>query len=112
MARKFDEAANFVIVQLTEQKPGIHDKRHPDYARRDKIHSFHCAGLSVCGAAWRHFSQQVAQLFRRKFRRKHECPISLHSEHQIDLAWERISHEMKESGMCVCVYTYIYIYML
>jgi hypothetical protein len=44
-------------VQLIEKEPGIYDKHHPDYARRDKI----------------------------------------------DLAWERISHEM-ESGMCVYVY--------
>jgi hypothetical protein len=53
MARKFDEAANFVLVHLIEQEPGIYDKSHPDYARRDKT----------------------------------------------DMAWERISHEMKESGM-------------
>jgi hypothetical protein len=35
-------------------------------------HSVHCADLSyfsVCGAPRRHFSRQVAQLFRRKFRR-------------------------------------------
>jgi hypothetical protein len=51
MARKADEAANFVFVQLIEQKPGIYDKRHPDYARQDEL----------------------------------------------DLAWERISHET-ESG--------------
>jgi hypothetical protein len=37
MARKADEAANFVFVQLIEQHPGIYDKRHPDYAMRDKI---------------------------------------------------------------------------
>jgi hypothetical protein len=37
MARKVDEAANFVFVQLIEQEPGIYDKRHPDYARQDKI---------------------------------------------------------------------------
>jgi hypothetical protein len=36
MARKVDEAANFVFVQLTEQEAGIYDKRHPDYARHDK----------------------------------------------------------------------------
>jgi hypothetical protein len=60
MARKFDEAANFVFIQLIEQEPGIYDKRHPDYARRDKI----------------------------------------------DLACERISHEMKEFGM----YMYIHVY--
>jgi hypothetical protein len=58
MARKVDEAADFVFVQLIEQEPGIFDKRHPDYDRRDKI----------------------------------------------DLSWERIYHEMKESGgVCVCV---------
>jgi hypothetical protein len=45
-------------VQLIEQESGIYDKRHPDYARRDKI----------------------------------------------GLAWERISHEMKESVTCVYVY--------
>jgi hypothetical protein len=40
VARKVDEAVNFVFVQLLEQVPGIYDKRdkrHPDYARRDKI---------------------------------------------------------------------------
>jgi hypothetical protein len=37
MARKFDEAADFVSVQLTEQEPGIYDKCHPDYARWDRI---------------------------------------------------------------------------
>jgi hypothetical protein len=38
MARKFDEAANFVFVHLIEQEPvGIYDKRHPDYAIQDKI---------------------------------------------------------------------------
>jgi hypothetical protein len=37
MTRKVDEAANFVFVQLIEQEPGIYDKRHPDYARQDKI---------------------------------------------------------------------------
>jgi hypothetical protein len=58
MARKVDEAANFVLVQLIEQEPGICDKCHPNYARRDKV----------------------------------------------DLAWEKISHEMKESGMCIYVY--------
>jgi hypothetical protein len=58
MARKVDDGADFVFVQLIEQEPGIHDKRHPDCARRDKI----------------------------------------------DLAWGRISHDMKEFGMCVYVY--------
>jgi hypothetical protein len=52
MARKVGEAANFIFVQLIEQESGVHDKRHPDYARQDKI----------------------------------------------ELAWERISHETKESG--------------
>jgi hypothetical protein len=52
MARKVDEDANFVFMQLTEQEPGIYNKRHQDCARQDKI----------------------------------------------DLAWERISHETKESG--------------
>jgi hypothetical protein len=37
MARKVDETANFVPVQLIEKEPGIYDKRHPDYARRDKV---------------------------------------------------------------------------
>jgi hypothetical protein len=36
MARKVGEVANFVFVHLTEQEPGIYDKRHPDYARQDK----------------------------------------------------------------------------
>jgi hypothetical protein len=52
MARKVDEAANFVFVQLIEKELGIYDKRYPDSARKDKI----------------------------------------------DLAWERISDETKESG--------------
>jgi hypothetical protein len=55
MARKVDEAANFVFVQLIEQESDMYYKRHLDYARWDKI----------------------------------------------DLAWERISHEMKESGSCL-----------
>jgi hypothetical protein len=37
MARKVDEASNFVHVQLIEKVPGKYDKRHPDYARRDKV---------------------------------------------------------------------------
>jgi hypothetical protein len=38
MARKVDEAANFVFVQLIEQEPGIyvHDKHYPDCARQNK----------------------------------------------------------------------------
>jgi hypothetical protein len=32
MARKVDEAANFVFVKLTEQEPAIYDKRRVDYA--------------------------------------------------------------------------------
>jgi hypothetical protein len=37
MARKVDEAANFVFVQLIEQEPDVYNKRHPDTARQDKI---------------------------------------------------------------------------
>jgi hypothetical protein len=37
MARKVDEVANFVSVQLIEQELGIYDKCHEDYAREDKI---------------------------------------------------------------------------
>jgi hypothetical protein len=37
MAWKVDEAANFIFVQLIEQKPIIYDQRHPDYSRQDKI---------------------------------------------------------------------------
>jgi hypothetical protein len=37
IARKVDEAANFVSVQLIEQEPGIYDKCHSNYARQDKI---------------------------------------------------------------------------
>jgi hypothetical protein len=37
MARKVDETANFVFVQLIEQKPAIYDKCHTDYARQDKM---------------------------------------------------------------------------
>jgi hypothetical protein len=39
MTRKFDEAANFVFVQLTEQESGIYDKRHADCDRQDKTDS-------------------------------------------------------------------------
>jgi hypothetical protein len=52
MARKFDEVANFDVVQLIEQESGMYDKRHPNYTRQDKI----------------------------------------------DLPWERIFYETKESG--------------
>jgi hypothetical protein len=37
MARNVEEAATFVFVQLIEEEPYIYDKRHPNYARRDKI---------------------------------------------------------------------------
>jgi hypothetical protein len=37
MARKVDEAANFVFVQLIEREPGMYDKSHPDCARQDRI---------------------------------------------------------------------------
>jgi hypothetical protein len=37
MARQFDEAANFVFVQLIEQEPGTYDKGHSDFARQDKM---------------------------------------------------------------------------
>jgi hypothetical protein len=37
MARRVDEAVNFVFVQLIEQEPGMYDKRHSDYARQDQI---------------------------------------------------------------------------
>jgi hypothetical protein len=37
MARKVDEDANYVFVQLIEQEPGIYDKRHPNFARQDKV---------------------------------------------------------------------------
>jgi hypothetical protein len=37
IARKVDEAANFVFVQLIEQECGIYDKCHADDARQDKI---------------------------------------------------------------------------
>jgi hypothetical protein len=36
MAWKVDEAANFVFVQLIEQRPRIYDKCHTAYARQDK----------------------------------------------------------------------------
>jgi hypothetical protein len=63
-ALKVDEAA-FVLVQLIEQEPGIYDKRHPEYARRDKV----------------------------------------------DLAWEKISHEMKGIWyVCTHAHTHLYIY--
>jgi hypothetical protein len=38
MARKVDEVANFVFVQLIEQDPGTYNKCHTDYARQDKIY--------------------------------------------------------------------------
>jgi hypothetical protein len=38
MARKVDEAVNYVFVPLTEQESGVY-KCHADYARHDKIDS-------------------------------------------------------------------------
>ena len=52
MARKVDEVTNFAFVKLIEQEPGLYDKSHPDYGRREKM----------------------------------------------DLVWEGIAREMKESG--------------
>jgi hypothetical protein len=37
MARKADEASNFVFVQSIEQEASIYDKSQPHYARRDKV---------------------------------------------------------------------------
>jgi hypothetical protein len=37
MARKVDEIADFVFLQLIENEPGMYDKHHPDYTRRDTI---------------------------------------------------------------------------
>jgi hypothetical protein len=51
MARKVDEAANFVFVRLIEQEPGIYDNHHPDYARQDKI-----------DLAWERISHEVRSL--------------------------------------------------
>jgi hypothetical protein len=48
MARKIDEAANFVFVQLIDQ-----DKCHPDYARREKI-----------DLAWERISHETESGFR------------------------------------------------
>jgi hypothetical protein len=62
MARKVDEAANFVFVQLIEQESDIYDKQHPDYIRQGKI----------------------------------------------DLDWERISPETKESGSWLSSFKTIY----
>jgi hypothetical protein len=39
MARKVDEAANFVFMQLIKLEPGIYDKRHPDCAKLTKLNS-------------------------------------------------------------------------
>jgi hypothetical protein len=36
MARKVDEATNFVFVQLIEQEPDTYDKCHADYASKTK----------------------------------------------------------------------------
>jgi hypothetical protein len=36
MARK-DEATTFAFLKLIEQEPGLYDKSHPDYGRRDKM---------------------------------------------------------------------------
>jgi hypothetical protein len=52
MTQNVAEVADFVFMQLNEQKPGIYDSCHPDCATWDKI----------------------------------------------DLVWEEISHETKESG--------------
>jgi hypothetical protein len=62
MARKVDEAANFDLVQLFAQEPGIYDNRQPDYARRDII----------------------------------------------DLAWEKISHEMIIYILDLCIISKTY----
>jgi hypothetical protein len=36
MAWTVDEAANFVVVQLIEQEPGVYEKCLSDYARLDR----------------------------------------------------------------------------
>jgi hypothetical protein len=37
MARRANEASNFVFVQLIEQEHSVYDRSHPDYARQDKV---------------------------------------------------------------------------
>jgi hypothetical protein len=37
------------------------------------------------------------------------CHPDYGRQDKTDLAWERISHEMKGSSMCVYIYIYIYI---
>jgi hypothetical protein len=41
MARKVDEATNFVFMQLIEQEPGIYGRHLADYARQNKIQCVH-----------------------------------------------------------------------
>jgi hypothetical protein len=48
MARKVDEAADVVSVQLVEQEPGIYDERHPHYAGQD-----------IIGMAWQRTSREM-----------------------------------------------------
>jgi hypothetical protein len=45
-----DEAANYVFVQLTEQKPTMYNKLHVCFARRDKI-----------GLAWERISHTMEE---------------------------------------------------
>jgi hypothetical protein len=37
-ARNVEKATNTAFVQLTEQEPGLYDKSHPDYGRRDRVY--------------------------------------------------------------------------
>jgi hypothetical protein len=52
MARKVDEAASFVFVQLIEQVLGIYDRRHPDYDRQVKIDLAWERILSLVQGVW------------------------------------------------------------
>jgi hypothetical protein len=47
MAGEVDVAANFFLVQLIEQEPGIYDNaiQDPDYARRDKVDIYYKQNL-------------------------------------------------------------------
>jgi hypothetical protein len=50
MARKVVKAANFVLVQLIEQEPGMYDRFHTDCERLNKI-----------GLAWKRISHMVKE---------------------------------------------------
>jgi hypothetical protein len=76
VVRKADEGDKFVFVQLIVQKPAIYDKRHPDYARQDKIDLSWGKNFSSDEGVWiqvKFFQNNISDSGQFKLSQKNGC---------------------------------------